>query len=155
MSASAAGSGRAGRLRATSAAAAAAARAVPVLSALGALGPLRRDRGRHRRDGDGPPLAQLDAVRAATRVRLKAHHAGAPCLLEELREGREAVLALVEGGVLAAHRVLDDARERPLDALALERGERLLQELDRVQVGAAALGRRAVAPPAASAARRS
>ena len=49
------------------------------------------------------------------------------------------MLALVEGGVLAAHRVLDDARERPLDALALERGERLLQQLDGVQVEAAAL----------------
>ena len=59
---------------------------------------------------------------------------GAAGLLEELRERREAVLVLVEGGVLAAHRVLDDARQRPLDALALEGGEGLLEELHRVEV---------------------
>ena len=55
------------------------------------------------------------------------------------------MVGLVEGRVLAAHGVLDDARERPLGPLALQGGERLLQELDRVQSPAAAAAARGAA----------
>ena len=67
----------------------------------------------------GGTVGQFDAVRAASRVGLKADVAPSRRVIEELRERPKAGIALVERGVLATHRVLHDACKWPLDALAL------------------------------------
>src|SRR2546427_8739935 len=62
-----------------------------------------------------------DDVRAALLVALERDDLLLGGLLEELREGRIAVVRLVEGGVLADHRLLDHGTPERLLVLALQR----------------------------------
>src|SRR5258706_4952542 len=91
----------------------------------------------------GVGLCRADEVAARFLIRLELHQSAALGFLEQVGEGAEAVVGLVEAGLAALERLLD---HRAPDALALaalgdERVERFEQEVEGLLLLVLARGR--------------